>query len=94
MVNGVHERPMSVTVARSLAEEAGYGFEVLGGASAMPVIVEMEAHSTAFIMLLRDAGIKAGRFGGWWWIRSARWFCLSGGRAREVRNMGWCIAWE
>ena len=60
MVNGVHERPMSVTVARSLAEEAGYGFEVLGARPPMPVIVEMEAHSTAFIMLLREAGIKAG----------------------------------
>ena len=51
------------TLARSLAEEAGYGFEVAGAAPPMPVIVEMEAQSTALIVLLRDAGIKAGSLG-------------------------------
>ena len=51
------------TLARSLAEQAGYGFEVSGPRPPMPVIVEMEAQSTALIVLLRDAGIKAGGLG-------------------------------
>ena len=51
------------TLARSLAEQAGYGFEMSGAPPPMPVIVEMEAESTALIVLLRDAGIKAGALG-------------------------------
>ena len=51
------------TLARSLAEQAGYRFEVSGARPPMPVIVEMEAQSTALIVLLRDAGIKAGGLG-------------------------------
>ncbi len=48
------------TVARKLAESAGFGFETGGAAPARPVMVEIRARRRPLIMVLRDAGLQAG----------------------------------
>lgn len=49
------------TLVEEMARKAGFGFDVGGIAPARPVLVEVRAGSRPIIMVLRDAGVQAGR---------------------------------
>ena len=48
------------TVAKRLAQEAGYDFVVAGRRPAAPVMIELEVKDRALIFALNDAGMQAG----------------------------------
>lgn len=49
------------TVAADLALRAGYRFEVSGAAPVLPLIVTLRAEGRPLILVLRDAGLQAGK---------------------------------
>lgn len=46
---------------RTLAERAGYQFQVNGNAPPMPIIVSLHSTERSVVEVLRDAGLQAGR---------------------------------
>ena len=49
------------TLVEEMARKVGFGFDSSGTAPARPVVVEVRARSRPVIMVLRDAGVQAGR---------------------------------
>ncbi len=49
------------TLVEEMARKAGFDFDSAGAAPARPVVVDVKAASRPVIMVLRDAGVQAGR---------------------------------
>lgn len=51
------------TIAKTLADRAGYGFLVLGNTPSIPVVVSLDAENMRVVDALRDIGLQLGMRG-------------------------------